>query len=385
MLTNQNWQRFEEVLSPKVQGSWNLHQLTADRPLDFFVMFSSMAALLGSPGQANHAAANTFLDVLSHHRRSLGMPATSINWAAWSDIGAAVRHDISSQMEQVGLGWIRPEQGLSLLEHVMFEESTQVAVAPIDWSVFRRELGDATVPPLLTNMVPSAPQRELKSEFTGRFWQRLQQSPTEKRRPMVIRHLQEQVAQVLRLNSLPEPSAGFSSLGMDSLMAVELRNRLQRQLGNQLTLSSTLLFDQPSIIKLAEYLAVQLPGTPDQQQTPTRRRAIQHDAIAVIGLACRFPGCSNSEAFWRLLEQGEDAIREVPADRWDIDAYYDPDSNASGKMSTRYGGFLDHVDRFDPDLFDISPQEAANMDPQQRLLLETCWEALEHAGHAPED
>ena len=383
MLMNQNWERFEEVLGPKVQGSWNLHQLTAGRPLDFFVMFSSMAALLGSPGQANHAAANMFLDVLSRHRRSLGLTSTSINWAAWSEIGAAARHNVPSQMEQAGLGWIRPEQGLSLLEAAMQGDSAQVAAAPIDWSVMRRQFDDAPVPPLLANMLQAAPQQKLQSEPAGRFWQRLQQAPAEERRPLLIRHLQEQVAQVLRLSSLPDPSAGFSSLGMDSLMAVELHNRLQRQLGSQPALSSTLLFDHPSVIKLAEYLAARLPATPGQRQKPTWRRAQPHEPIAVVGLACRVPGASDSDAFWRLLDQGVDAVGEIPADRFDVEDYYDPDPDAPGKISTRYGGFLDQVDQFDPELFGISPGEAVSMDPQQRLLLEVSWEALEHAALAP--
>jgi len=110
----------------------------------------------------------------------------------------------------------------------------------------------------------------------------------------------------------------------------------------------------------------------------------QHEPIAVIGIGCRFPGGADGpEEFWRILRDGVDAIREVPSDRWDIDAYYDPDPDAPGKMATRYGGFVDAVDMFDPEVFGISPREAVSMDPQQRLLLEVSWEALEHAGQAP--
>ena len=104
--------------------------------------------------------------------------------------------------------------------------------------------------------------------------------------------------------------------------------------------------------------------------------------MAVIGLGCRFPGGPDAESFWKLLERGGDGIREVPRDRWDIDAYYDPDPDAPGKMYTRCGGFLDQVDQFDPSFFGISPREAVSMDPQQRLLLEAVWQALEDAGIA---
>ncbi len=110
----------------------------------------------------------------------------------------------------------------------------------------------------------------------------------------------------------------------------------------------------------------------------------QHEPIAVIGMGCHFPGEANDpESFWQLMHDGVDAITEVPADRWDINAYYDPDPEAPGKMSTRWGGFIQGIDQFDPQLFGISPREASSMDPQQRLLLETCWEALEDAGQAP--
>jgi len=110
---------------------------------------------------------------------------------------------------------------------------------------------------------------------------------------------------------------------------------------------------------------------------------LQREPIAIIGLGCRFPGASGPETFWQLLCAGGDAITQVPADRWPIDAYYDPNPTAPGKMSTRYGGFLPHVDQFDPHFFGISPREATSMDPQQRLLLEVSWEALEHAGQVP--
>jgi acyl transferase domain-containing protein len=111
----------------------------------------------------------------------------------------------------------------------------------------------------------------------------------------------------------------------------------------------------------------------------------QTEPVAVIGLSCRFPGgADNASAFWQLLRNGVDAITEIPADRWEIDRYYDRDPLASGKMSTRWGGFLSGIDQFAPDFFGISPREAISMDPQQRLLLEVGWEALEDAGQAPD-
>nr|QEO74256.1 Beta-ketoacyl synthase [uncultured bacterium] len=134
-LAQQTPARFRRVLAPKMLGGWHLHQLTREQPLDFFVLYSSMVSLLGSPGQANHAAANAFLDALAHHRRGLGLPALSINWGVWSEIGAAVRHQAVRRVKTQGIGMIDPRQGTQILQHLLSRESAQVGVAPIDWGL----------------------------------------------------------------------------------------------------------------------------------------------------------------------------------------------------------------------------------------------------------
>ncbi len=173
---------------------------------------------------------------------------------------------------------------------------------------------------------------------------------------------------------------------MDSLMAVELRRRLEAGLGKPL--SAGLAFDYPTIDRLARYLLADLFGVaPVHRPADEDRRSGAADGpIAVIGMGCRFPGGANDPAaFWRLLSEGRDAVRTVPADRWDVDAFYDANPDTVGKTYTRQAGFLDvPVDGFDAAFFGITPREAASMDPQQRLLLETCWEALEDAGQDAE-
>ncbi|GAC1348687.1 MAG: hypothetical protein NVSMB27_17520 [Ktedonobacteraceae bacterium] len=169
----------------------------------------------------------------------------------------------------------------------------------------------------------------------------------------------------------------FTNYGLTSLDAVGLSGDLEEWLG--LRLSPTLAYEYSNIEALARHLA----GDPDVLESAGMNRETDAEPIAVVGMGCRFPGAKDPEAFWQLLRNGVDTIREVPADRWDINAYYDPNPGTPGKMSTRWGGFLEHVDQFDPHFFGIAPREAVRMDPQQRLLLEVAWEALEDAGQAP--
>ncbi|MEM7127318.1 MAG: MupA/Atu3671 family FMN-dependent luciferase-like monooxygenase [Chloroflexota bacterium] len=201
------------------------------------------------------------------------------------------------------------------------------------------------------------------------------------------------------------PQQGFFEMGFSSLQAIDLLNRLNQSLG--ITLHSTATFKYPTIEALVDYLLTDSLGNgilePDGRE-PTNRAQHRHlprredlakdqdrpssddgaEPIAIVGLGCRFPGANTPAEFWELLANGQDAVDEVPIERWPIDAYYDPDPDNPGKTYTRSGGFLEQISRFDPQFFGISPREAEEMDPHQWLLLEVCWEALEHAGIAPD-
>jgi acyl transferase domain-containing protein/acyl carrier protein len=171
----------------------------------------------------------------------------------------------------------------------------------------------------------------------------------------------------------------FSRYGLDSLGAGRLIAELSEVLGRPL--SPTLVWEAPTIEALAGHLTGE--GGPEVASLEAPGEQDAREPIAIVGVACRFPGAPDPEAFWRLLRDGVDAISEVPRDRWDAAALFDPDTAAPGKVNTRWGGFLDHVDQFDPQFFGISPREAVQMDPQQRLVLELAWEALEDAGIPP--
>ncbi|HZA25772.1 MAG TPA: type I polyketide synthase, partial [Dehalococcoidia bacterium] len=174
----------------------------------------------------------------------------------------------------------------------------------------------------------------------------------------------------------------FASFGLDSAQTVSLIGDLEAWLGR--SLSPTLAWEFPTIKALAEHLAGEAT-TPTPVYTIDTPRRLHSEPIAIIGLGCRFPGAGDPEAFWRLLRDGVEAITEVPRDRWDVNAFYDLNPTTPGKMNTRWGGFLEQVDLFDPHFFGISPREAASMDPQQRLVLEVSWEALENAGQTAEE
>ena len=399
-LMQQTWERFERVLGPKVAGAWNLHEQTKHLPLDFFVMFSSVTSLLGNPGQANYAAANAFLDAMACERRAKGLPALTINWGPWAGSGMAATLDSGSPSRWSALG-ISPflaEQGLAALERALTLRSTHVAAIRINWRTFMQAFKPGTEPPLLSGFASArgavAPQAAPSAFTAPELTVALTGVRSADRLRIVHEYVADQARKVLGLEAsfAFQPHQGLRDVGLDSLMSVELRNRLQR--GSGLSLPATLAFDFPTVEALTSRLLEKLdeaaePASPEMPHavpaTAAGQAAVTNEAIAVVGLGCRFPGgASSPDAFWQQLSRGFDGTSEIPSDRWDVDAYYDADPDAPGKMYTRRGAFLDRVDLFDPQFFGIAPREAISLDPQQRLLLEVSWEALEHAGEAPD-
>ena len=254
VVSQQTWDRFRTVMEAKVQGAWNLHAATEHLALDFFVLFSTSAAILGPAGQSNHAAVNAFMDALAHHRRGLGLPALSINWGPWSQVGAAARAGAADRGEAQGLGSIDPASGLAVLEHLIAAGVAQTAVVNADWSkLLAPSVGWR--PALLRDLEPAQPATAAAAAARPAFLQELEDAPPLKKWPLLLTHVAEQAGRVLGLDpSVLDARQGLRDLGLDSLMALELRNRLQRSVGR--SLRSTLAFDYPTIDAIARHIAV---------------------------------------------------------------------------------------------------------------------------------
>lgn len=259
VLLHQTWSRFAGVMAPKVEGSWYLHRLTQHMTLDFFVMFSSIASLFGSPGQGNHAAANAFMDALAYFRRAQGLPAISLNWGAWSQVGAAVEHNVAGRIVEQGIGTMTPDEGLQVLDFLMTQAPIQIGISPVNWSVFKRQFDTGKIPPFFARIVRDTPAsvvavKPLETQAPDLLG-RLQEAPPHKRRTTLLTHIQTQASKVLGLD--PQEVGEripLSEMGLDSLMAVELRNLLGSSLNLKRPLPATLVFDYPTIETITDYL-----------------------------------------------------------------------------------------------------------------------------------
>ncbi len=365
----------ERACRVKANAADHLDALLPD-DLDAFVLFSSIAAVVGSGAHGAYAAANAHLDALAERRRARGATATSIAWGVW-DADEGVDRD---RLVAEGVPPLDPELALTALGRALDHDDTTVVLADVDWARFAPAFAAARPRPLLAE-IPEA-GTEIPVQTSG-FAARLAGLSAAEAHRVLTDLVRAQAAAVLGHASpaAVDVERAFSELGFDSLTAVELRGRLATATG--LRLPATLVFDHPTVTVLAGYLG-ELLGSRETTAETTARIATD-EPIAIVGIGCRFPGGVRSpEDLWRLVAAGGDGITPFPGDRgWDLEEIYDPEPGASGKSYAREGGFLADTTRFDPGFFGISPREALAMDPQQRLLLQTSWEAFERAGLDP--
>ncbi|HYQ63345.1 type I polyketide synthase [Actinophytocola sp.] len=376
--------RLAGVMAPKVTAALNLHEATADADLAEFVLFSSAAATFGGPGQGNYAAANGFLDSLAYDRVANGRPAVATAWGLWAERTGITAHLADADLRRMSRGGMVPlstEDGLALLDTARTLASPHLVPAGVNPTAAR---ASGAVAPLLRGLVRAPVRRtvDTSAEAAG-IVEALAGLDRAGQERLLTDMVATNAALVLGHASTDtiDAHSQFVELGIDSLTAVELRNRVSGAAG--VRLSATVVFDYPTPATLAGYLLSQLGTATDSEQATVTAAAAADEPIAIVGMSCRFPGgIATPEDLWALLAEGGDAIGEFPTDRGWPDVY-DPDPERVGHAYTRNGGFITDAIDFDPAFFGISPREALAMDPQQRLLLETSWEAVERAGIDP--
>ncbi|MCL4204445.1 MAG: SDR family NAD(P)-dependent oxidoreductase [Pirellulaceae bacterium] len=257
VLREQTRERFDRVMAAKVLGAWHLHELTADLPLEQFVLFSSAAALLGSPGQGNYAAANAFLDALAHQRRAEGRPGLSINWGSWAEVGMAarLRESQGSRWSEAGIGWIDLDRGFHTMEELLADDAVQVGVLPVNWKKFFSRIPPGAEPAWLSDLASQARAADGgQSSGPPVLLEKLKAVTAAERLEVATTFLQQQAAQVLAMDAaqLPDARRPLNELGFDSLTGVEFGNRVARATGQHL--NPTLLFDYPTLESLAGYI-----------------------------------------------------------------------------------------------------------------------------------
>ena len=255
LLPQQDLEHFRTTLRPKAFAAQRLHELTKDDELDFFILYSSASAVLGSPAQANYACANAFLDGLTAARRAHGLPATAVNFGPWGRGGMASSQVVIANLGAQGMMPLEPAAALAALGEVVRHGTGQATVLKANWQRAAKMFGGVR-PPLLDNVLPTG-----DAEGTGdsELLRQLQEIPVAARAGFITEFLQREVQGFLRLAQPPAATSRFLDLGTDSLMAVELRNRLFGQFGGKFDISPTAVFDYPTIGELGEHLVSQLP------------------------------------------------------------------------------------------------------------------------------
>jgi acyl transferase domain-containing protein/NAD(P)-dependent dehydrogenase (short-subunit alcohol dehydrogenase family)/aryl carrier-like protein len=385
LIGEQSWPRYEKVLLPKVAGARLLDEFTRSIDLDFFILYSSVAAVLGPRGQSNYAMANAFMDGLAWQRRSLGLPATTVNWGAWSE-GMADDEQILRRLALQGMTPLAPSEAHDALQLALTTNVVQASVMDVDWRRMRIGMG-GQLPEMLAAL---APDRQKRDAAESALVSQLKRLPEAARQELLVSTIQEMLQTVLATPEAPETDRPLIEMGLDSLMAVEFSTQLQMTLGEQYVVGPTMLFDHPTIDAIALHVREMITSDGDTEEAPASSAPAepaaaelrQREPVAIIGMSCRFPGADNVDQFWQNLLNGVDSVREIPGDRWDIDRFYSADRQP-GRMYTKEGGFLEDIGHFDAAFFNISDQEACWIDPQHRMLLENSYRALEDAGIPP--
>ena len=377
-----SFEQWQSVTQSKLEGALNLHNATANIELDMFVVFSSIASVWGSGGMAHYAAANHFLDGLVDYRRAQGLPATGFNWGPWGGAGMATG-DAAEEAERRGLKPFDPESAIELMTKAWTGGNAHQTIVDIDWSRFREILEMRRPHPLFGTLGRNLAATSGVTGEKSAFFKSLIPMAVEERQEHIVGYLQGLFGRVTGKSDseVVDPEMPLMDLGIDSIMALEIKKQVEGETGQ--AMKATLIFDYPTINKIAEYFAVNLYGE-EGEAASVSAGAYHGEAIAIVGIGSKMPMAPNGPGdFWKLLKNGECGINDEPSDRWDLNQYLDKNEDAPGKTYTLSAGLIDDIESFDGKLFGIAPREIESMEPQQRLVLEAAWGSLENAGYAP--
>ncbi|MCX8131566.1 MAG: SDR family NAD(P)-dependent oxidoreductase [Clostridia bacterium] len=406
----------KEVMAPKVSGLVNLDEASRELPLDFFVSFSSISGRMGNPGQSDYSAANAFLDSYSAYRNLLVTKkerhgiTLSISWPLWKDGGMQIEAETERMLtENTGITAIRTSEAIRAFYQAFACGKEQVLVLSGDEKRLKKAF-----------LERQTPNKAVEILFQDKMTVPVIEDGL--LREKSEKYFKELLSEVINLPAERiEADAPMEKYGIDSIMVMKLTNQLEKIFGS---LPKTLFFEYQNIRDIAGYFmssyrqqlsgllgieqkaeaimreaveatAVTGPEKPAAESyrrlrfSPVRRKSeAKNDEstpdIAIIGISGRYPGAKNLREFWKNLRDGKDCITEIPKDRWDYRLYFAENKNEPGKTYSKWGGFLEGVEQFDPLFFNISPREAELMDPQERLFLECVYETLEDAGYTRE-
>jgi amino acid adenylation domain-containing protein len=407
LLQNKQWDDFYKLVTTKTQAVINLDTASEDQPLDFFITFSSISAMLGNIGQTDYAYANCYMDHFIQWRNNLveigerqGQGIT-INWPLWSEGGMQVAPAILQAIEeQIGVLPLQTAMGIQSFMHILGSNVPQVA--PV------YGYADRIINYLNTNGYSEIdPQSVKPSGLTAEHVAKVNQARPNNHRQLreaLLTELTDVTSTVLDIAAdRIHNDTVLGDFGFDSITLQEFAQQLKSRM--DIAVSPALFFSKNTLAKLADhllesYIDILVAHYADNSVTnqgPANAAAISESAVtdvarpqhthinevAIIGAAGILPGAKDLEEFWHNLENSIDSIQEIPQTRWNWQDYYGDAFGSANKSISKWGGFIEDVDKFDYAFFDVSQREANFMDPQQRLFLQTSWHALENAGYDP--
>jgi acyl transferase domain-containing protein/acyl carrier protein len=425
-IVKKNSAEFKKVIEPKVAGAYYLDQASKHLDLDFFALFSSFASWFGNPGQSDYATANNFMDQFAVYRDELVTAGhrkgktISINWPLWKEGGMIIANEIRNQLQEAtGITPLESSTGIRFFYHCMNFTNSIVLAVKGDVNKMGKTLFPNRVNELSEDVLNMSEQPEIQLSGVDFDDKSLLKKTKE--------YLRQEISVVLKLPAHRiETKAALEKYGIDSIVAMNLTSQLEKTFGK---LSKTLFFEYQNIDDLSEFFVgkykeslLGLFTSSENQATITQPKASgepltsqhkkrnsfikkrkiknqdtpafdtgfdqgntnENEPIAIIGLSGRYPESHNITEFWKNLRDGKDCIIEVPEERWDWREYYSEDRTEPGRHYSKWGGFIEGVDEFDPRFFNISPREARNIDPQERLFLQHAWMAVEDAGYTRE-